>query len=529
MTAGAGKTTQLINDTLELLKQGVNLREILILSFSKATVQEVKERLRARLTSLSDLDWSTASHNIRTQHSLCWSGLRGEYEVLDGSALNEFAKAYGWRISQKYVSPNADDFYAAAFSEGGFFATDDDKVFFQINLNRLSLLPPETGLAYEGEKNLARAMDHDYEHWKAEKGYTDYTGMVEHAIRKRHTPTGIRYILVDEAQDLCPLLYEYHKVLYTDHPDAEVRWYGDEDQCVYGFMGADPAIFVQQPSSETTFGEISYRLPAPIAAMANEYISRNKGRLPKVIKGQAKPGPLFKAMSWEQAAEHATAGTQGLVLWLCPTNSQCNKVKDQLRTAGYAMKLSEEEKQAIQALRFIQNRPLRLKAADLRLLTEAKVQGRKLFPYDRHWWAKPHEMNKQITAWISGSEDIGLTGISVDDDRLSPQLSEILRSGYIQPIFDSPGDDRQKTADNLLSSAQADYWIEVITFHKSKGREADTVVVLKDVMGKMLSSILWDPEAGRRAGFVAMTRTRGTLVLYRQEHERCRDWYKVTW
>ena len=479
--------------------------------------------------SLSDADWSVASHNIRTQHSLCWAGVRSDYEVIHGGHLREFCKQYGWRITAKYTAPSVDDFYNAAFGEHGFQMTDDDKIFFTINLNRLRLAPPETGLVYAGEKALAVRMDHDYEHWKSQSAYIDFTGMVEEAITKRRVPTGVRYILVDEAQDLCPLLYEYHKVLYQAFPEAEKRWYGDEDQCIYEFMGADPNIFVSHESHQTVYGEISYRLPASVAGMANEYIKKNKHRFPKTIQGQAKPGEILKCTSWVEAAAAATQGATGPILWLCPTNSQVDKTRDLLREAGYALKQTPEDIQAATTLALIQSKPRRLGLSELRLLTEAKVLGRKLFPYDRHWWAEPQKMSKQLARWLSGEEDLGGTGLGSDDDRLSPQMQEVLQTGRLPLIFDETGDDRLETAERLLKAVVAPYAIDVTSYHKSKGREADVVVVLKDVNGKMLSSLLWDPEAGRRTGFVALTRTRGRLVLYRQEHERYRDWYKVTW
>lgn len=488
---------------------------------------EIKDRLRSRLTSLSEEEWLLASHNIRTQHAFCWSGLRADYELLNHSSVNDFAREYGWRLSQKYATPSQDDFYSAAF-ESTFFMSEDDKVFFQINLNRLRLLPPETGLAYEGERTMAIQMDHDYECWKAQHGWTDFTGMVEHGIERKSVPDGIRYILVDEAQDLCPLLFEYHKVLYEAHPEAEVTWYGDEDQCIYEFMGADPSIFVNQPATDTVFGEISHRLPANIAASAHEYISRNKNRLPKDIKGQDKPGIFSKQVGVEAAATEAILDSKGLILWLCPTNAQCDRVKEKLRELGYALKMTSEEKECVRALQLLASKPRRLKVEDLRLLTEAKLGGKKLFPFTREWFVEPLKFSIQVKAWLAGTEDLGLVGLDVEDVRLSDRFQSVWRDNNLSELF-KLDDTREKVARALLANKEEDYWIEVTTFHKSKGREADTVVVLKDVAGKMLSSILYDPEAGRRAGFVAMTRTRHKLILYRQEHERCRDWYKVTW
>lgn len=762
---------------------------------------EVKERLRAKLT-LSDEEWELASLNIRTQHSLCWGGLRADFELLNATHLASFAKEYGWRISTKYSNPNQDDFYNSMFADAGFFQSDDDKIFFQINLNRMRLMPPDAGLTYEGEKEMALKMDADYECWKMIHGWTDFTGMIEHGIRRRVVPDDIKHILVDEAQDLCPLLYEYHKVLYAEHPEATVTWYGDEDQChpagtmiktpnglqaietlkdgdevvsytrrhqqfrtnkvkvgsrtygrdepqamvhipgknltmtanhrmyvkpirddkifvtylmyrkgfgyrvgwcqlfkkekslhlftrcrlekadacwilksftskadaslyesfiatkyciptimfearstcplytkeaiqdlfkkvevanipsgiqalkdhfllpseplypikrhasdpdqnakirrtttfttaaanldacifqllsadgtwepiasvqkeettepvtvyslevdrdhtyvaeetvvcncIYEFMGADPSIFVHQPALDTVFGESSYRLPLAVSTVAHTYIAQNKNRLPKNIVGQDKPGHVSHATGLEQAAYEATVGTKGHVLWLCPTNAQCGRAKDRLRAANFALRMSSEEKHCVEALKFILTKPKRLRLPDLQLLTEATLSGRKLVPFLKEWWEEPQKTSKQLKVWVAGDESFPT--MTSEDTRLSERLRAILRTGDIADLF-RHDDERLTLARSLLDAQEQDYWIEVTTYHKSKGREADTVVVCKDVAGKMLNSILWDAEAGRRAGFVAMTRTKNRLIMYREDFDRCRDWYGVT-
>ena len=61
--AGSGKTAVLKNRVIELLKQKIHLKEILILTFTRAAAKEMKERIRKNLSreeqfldELADID-----------------------------------------------------------------------------------------------------------------------------------------------------------------------------------------------------------------------------------------------------------------------------------------------------------------------------------------------------------------------------------------------------------------------------------------------------------------------------------------
>ena len=48
--AGSGKTAVLSERVLRKLKEGVNVNELLILTFTKAAAKEMKERIRKKIT-----------------------------------------------------------------------------------------------------------------------------------------------------------------------------------------------------------------------------------------------------------------------------------------------------------------------------------------------------------------------------------------------------------------------------------------------------------------------------------------------
>ncbi|WP_125763875.1 helicase-exonuclease AddAB subunit AddA [Companilactobacillus hulinensis] len=95
--AGSGKTTILIERIIEMLKQGENVDNLLVATFTDAAAMEMKDRLVARikeLTSDKTIDHDLKRHlqeqifkvpaaNISTLHAFCLSIIKKFYYVID--------------------------------------------------------------------------------------------------------------------------------------------------------------------------------------------------------------------------------------------------------------------------------------------------------------------------------------------------------------------------------------------------------------------------------------------------------------
>lgn len=95
-SAGSGKTTVLVRRVIEKLKMGVNIDELLIVTFTEAAAREMKERIQVALqeavNSESDPVWQKhftkqlvllPTANISTLHAFCLTVIRKYYYLID--------------------------------------------------------------------------------------------------------------------------------------------------------------------------------------------------------------------------------------------------------------------------------------------------------------------------------------------------------------------------------------------------------------------------------------------------------------
>lgn len=450
---------------------------------------------------------------------MCWAGLRADYKIITKEQIQEFSKAYNWKFSHKFARISEEDWLLGVGA-----ITDDDDLWMKVQRARLMLTAPDADALDHGEAELLRKLDKDYRTFKADHGLIDFTGMVEEGIRRGVIPDDISEVHVDEAQDMCALFYQYHLMLY-DLLGVDVTWYGDEDQSIYSFMGSDHTLFVNHPAKETVYGELSRRMTKVLAREANDYISHNKQRFPKKIIA-LKDGPKSAHYTnLDAALDELWEVGSGTVLWLAATNAQIQTIRDELIKREEPVVTSEGEDAARKLIEAIKAKPRRLKLEDLKNLVAATVAGKKIIPYQRKYFTKPYEMADKINKYIEGTEAIPFGGLSVTDDGLSPWLTGVILTGEWERLLD---EDQLTIARSLDQGATKRYRIELSTFHKAKGREADTVVICKDVRGKALNGVIKDEEMGRRLGFVAMTRALRGNIYYRDDFRGTQDYWKVT-
>ena len=166
-----------------------------------------------------------------------------------------------------------------------------------LSLIRLGLRRPEevedslddvTGLAaafepYREELRRRGAIDFD------EQVYGAVEALVRDGDLRRAVQADHRHLLVDELQDLTPA----HVLLVrlAAGPAADVFAVGDDDQCIYGHVGADPRFLIDYeryfPSAAAHALEVNYRCPAPVTEAARTLLSYNDVRVAKEIR----PGP----------------------------------------------------------------------------------------------------------------------------------------------------------------------------------------------------------------------------------------------
>ncbi len=88
----------------------------------------------------------------------------------------------------------------------------------------------------------------------------------------------LELLIVDEAQDLTPL--QWDQVTLMKNHSQEVWYAGDDDQCIFSWMGVRVDDFLSSSEHKEVLDK-SYRLPKKIHSFADDMVKRLSVRQPK--------------------------------------------------------------------------------------------------------------------------------------------------------------------------------------------------------------------------------------------------------
>lgn len=302
--AGSGKTTALTHMIARRLidKEITSGRRILGVTFSKTGATEMDERLE-ELLDLLDIP---ASVKMKTLHAFCLEFLKNigamqgravipEYEKLDAIQKIGRTQTRNWKYE------------------------DAEVIAGLITLQRGSLRSREnfinsTDFRISGIESLKYVTVYDgYTKYKAENNVIDFDDMLllAHLKLKQSPFYGEKFmdtyqcILVDEAQDMSKLQYKIVLQLlgsdavspaeHEDHVRKTLVLIGDDDQCIYEWMGSEPQELAKvKDAYRLPLYTLStnYRCPANVLSAAARCISNNTHSIPKSMNAHKPDGVL---------------------------------------------------------------------------------------------------------------------------------------------------------------------------------------------------------------------------------------------
>ena len=288
--AGSGKTRVLIGRLRHLVEDRDWQPELITaVAYNTRAANEMRER--------------AGDHpglQVRTLHSLGFEIVRAAQPgvtLLDERAVRDLVA----RFAPAEPQPNTD--VHAPYIEG----------FTQV---RLGLMDPtaveksrsdvpgfaDTFDRYREELKTRNAIDFD------EQIYTALEVLLTRPHLRERFQRRCRHMLVDEFQDLTPSFLLLVRLLTA--PAWQVFGVGDDDQVIYGYVGADPSFLVDYdryfPGAADHPLEVNYRCPAPVVDAAATLLTHNRVRVDKTISagpdaGDAAP-KLVEVDTHKQAA-----------------------------------------------------------------------------------------------------------------------------------------------------------------------------------------------------------------------------------
>lgn len=278
-TAGAGKTTKLIEIVDELLKKGVNPEKIAFCSFTKKAVDEMIERILVKYKQYNIKNFPY----FKTIHALCYATSSNK-KMMGYKDFSTIAESLGLKIS--YVV-NPEDC-------GGDMS--GDKVVTIESLSRLRMVDLEKQWVECNFSDIPLYLVHEWRRclklYKKEKSMVDFTDLLE-TYQGGSLP--VDYIIIDEAQDLAPLQWKVLNIMARNCKQVYIA--GDDDQLIYKWAGADVEYILGIKKEDEIILSKSHRLPSNVYHLTRDILKRIKVRKAKECEPTKEDGKIIRLQS----------------------------------------------------------------------------------------------------------------------------------------------------------------------------------------------------------------------------------------
>ena len=286
--AGSGKTEVITRRLINLIINGVKPEEIVAFTFTNKAAENMRMRVNSLLKK-KGIQIDTESMYIGTIHGFCSEilerayGEKGRPRVLNGCQERLLLSKNYAQSGMKELNLNR-GYYNAVF-----FTECIEKMISEYN-------------NYDRWSDDAKAAYNQYLQLLKENNYINFSFLVYEArelIRTNETIkkyiSGIQHLIVDEYQDVDDL--QESLIREISLAGALVCVVGDDDQTIYQFRGSNAQNMIDfasnYPNVTTIELDTNYRCARSVIGLAETIISNNAKRLPKMMKASEDAGEGF--------------------------------------------------------------------------------------------------------------------------------------------------------------------------------------------------------------------------------------------
>lgn len=306
---GSGKTTVITHRVQYLTKEyGIDPGDILVITFTRAAAEEMRERYEALIGGGSRVTFGTF-------HSIFFRILKLAYRYTADNIVREEQQMQ----------------FVRELAQAGGLEPEDENEFAASILSEISSVKGERiALEHYYSKNcpdaVFRQLYAGYEEKMRRAGLIDFDDMMVLCLELFTERKDIlsawqrryRYILIDEFQDINRLQYEIVRMLAK--PEDNLFIVGDDDQSIYRFRGAKPEIMLgferDYPGAGRILLDVNYRSTEEIVAPALRLIGENQKRFSKAIHTTGRHGKNVITKLWQDPGEENLAIAREIQLYL---------------------------------------------------------------------------------------------------------------------------------------------------------------------------------------------------------------------
>ena len=501
---GTGKTTELMSQIERLLAAGVRPDEIAFVSFTRAATHEAIDRASRRFDVDPDgFPW------FKTIHAMARRATAERVEVMEAKDWKDFGESCSYSFSDDEGAP-----------EGCFsFAEDGDCLRSVDQLARLMRTTIGAAVTHAGDvpAHLTPSMFVLYSarltEWKLAHKKIDFVDMLERALRTQWRPP-VRFAFVDEAQDNSSLQNGLIRHWFVESSRCEeLTWAGDDDQQIFGWSGAQRGtlLWLARNTSLRILTQ-SHRVPRAAHALAQSIIRQNRERVEKVYAPRDERGVVAMAASPAEALSDLAPGGS---LYLVRNVMFAKPVRASLLAAGRLFRcevgsgspLDHKDSRGAFGAVSSWRREGNASADEFRgLLACIPSKHGDVDILPRGIKARAKENADPVPLWRA-REEFGLAGT----------VQAFLGVSPFSLLYALPSDERAYLDMVLATDPQLKGDVlTVTTKHRSKGREAENVIISPNMARRSARRYAASPagfEEENCVAYVAATRTRQRLVL----------------
>ncbi|SCI30095.1 ATP-dependent DNA helicase pcrA [uncultured Roseburia sp.] len=289
---GSGKTFTIIQRIRYLINHYyVNPGDILVITFTKAAANEMKERF------LRLMQGRKLPVTFGTFHAVYFMILKYAYGYKGSDIIKEdqkfqFMKQLAAKMRLDYEDEN--EFISSVLAEISMVKNSDIQVEHYYSTNCA--------------EHIFRKVFEAYQKFLTSNHLIDFDDMLvfckELFEQRKDILAGWQkrfpYILIDEFQDINQVQYDVIKMLADKTRNLFIV--GDDDQSIYRFRGAKPEIMmhVEQdfPDIKKVTLNMNYRCPREVVSLSQKLIQVNSVRFPKEITAAAQEAGMIRNLSF---------------------------------------------------------------------------------------------------------------------------------------------------------------------------------------------------------------------------------------
>lgn len=491
---GTGKTRRCLAEVENELLAGTPPERIAYVSFTRAAVQEARDRARDQFS----LDRERMPY-FRTLHSLALYLMGASArELMSKDQLRELGGLLREDLTGFDSLDEAGEPRVRRPGATALFLDQLSRTTGKPLAEVYKRLPPHDRPPWRLVERAAGT----YTRFRDDTGALDFTDLLELGAKHADAPN-LELAVVDEAQDLTPLQWRFAQRVLSRCGRLLIA--GDDDQAVYLWNGAAPEVFIHMEGTVDPLTQ-SYRLPRAIHQLAEGVASRIQDRRPKTFAPRAEEGEVRHHRGLTSVPIESTPGSW---LLLARHGKDVNAIARELSQRGILYRtrrgwsVDESHRRALKALRM-------WRSDGVAPGEDAREAIRLFVPKGQ----VPPELPEMVEAGEAIAEELA-------PERIRYEPSEVL-------LFDHVHGEPRAYLHRLLNRGQdpaAEPQVVVSTIHGAKGSEADHVALLGKLNRRTSHAWAEHPDDERRVLYVAVTRARKELHLISAGH---RNEYPLT-